>query len=340
MKLVKRAFTPVNFAGLLGAWTARFHKRPSLDRYGGRWLPDAEKRPGEVRVTFFGVSTLLFEDNEKAFIIDGFFTRPGRLRTFFTKLSPDCNLIKRYLKQAGVTKLEAVIVLHSHHDHALDAPEVALQTSADLVGSDSTANIGRGYGVPKDRIKTWKEKTFGRFHVTLIPTPHCPMSLLTHFNIRRVALEGHITKPLRQPAPFTEYKVGDSYSVLITHDGTQGRKTMLVQGSGGFDPGALKSHRADVVFLGVGTLGGIKEKDYLEHYWHEVVETVRARRVIPIHWDDFFVPLNRPFKPMPRPIDDFDKTTEFLLERHKDFDVKMLPARRRVDPFAGLAETR
>ena len=61
---------------------------------------------------------------------------------------------------------------------------------------------------------------------------------------------------------------------------------MLVQGSAGFLPGGYRSERADVVFLGVGGLGR-KEPAYRERYLREVVDAVGARRVVPIHWDDF-----------------------------------------------------
>jgi L-ascorbate metabolism protein UlaG (beta-lactamase superfamily) len=51
-----------------------------------------------------------------------------------------------------VCQLEAVIALHTHYDHAMDSAVVVDLTGARLVGSESAANIGRGHGLPADRM--------------------------------------------------------------------------------------------------------------------------------------------------------------------------------------------
>ncbi len=77
-----------------------------------------------------------------------YFTRPSNITT--AKIQPDAALVTRSLQRAGVKSLAAVVTMHSHFDHALDAPLVAKQTGALLVGAKSTANIGRGYGLPEN----------------------------------------------------------------------------------------------------------------------------------------------------------------------------------------------
>jgi L-ascorbate metabolism protein UlaG (beta-lactamase superfamily) len=86
--------------------------------------------PSGFTVKFLGVSTLLFDDGDTAFLTDGFFSRPGKLRTAFGTIAPDAAAIDRALEHAGVQRLAAVIPLHSHFDHALDAPFVAKRTGA------------------------------------------------------------------------------------------------------------------------------------------------------------------------------------------------------------------
>jgi L-ascorbate metabolism protein UlaG (beta-lactamase superfamily) len=80
------------------------------------------------------------------------------------------------------------------------------------------------------------------------------------------------------------------------------------------------------------------DDDYRNDYWQEVVEAVKAKRVIPIHWDDFTLSLDQPLVPMSNLFDDFDKTMGFLLARgrQKGIDVKILPAWVKVDPFANI----
>src|SRR5207237_6684232 len=101
--------------------------------------------------TFLGVSTLLFTDGKNAILTDGFFTRPDKLRFLFTKIKPDQKVISDSLARAGIKSLDAVIVVHSHYDHVMDAPIVALNTGARLIGSQSTALVGAGLDFPPER---------------------------------------------------------------------------------------------------------------------------------------------------------------------------------------------
>jgi hypothetical protein len=113
---------------------------------------------------------------------------------------------------------------------------------------------------------------------------------------------------------------------------------MLVQGSAGFLPGALRGVKADVVFLGVATLG--KQSDtHRSGFWREVVEEAGARRLILIHWDDFLRPLNKPLRPMPSLMDNFDATMRFLLSHNGPGapEIRIPVEFVRMDPFAGLS---
>ncbi len=318
---------------MLSWLTDRYRPQGTLGRYPDLVFPAASAAHDALRVKFFGVSTLLFSDGKTSILIDGFFTRPGKLRLCFTKIGPDPELIRTRLDDAGVTKLAAVIVLHSHYDHALDAPAVVRKfPEAKLIGSESTALIGQGYELPEKQI--WiddgKEKPFGLFNVKLLPSPHSPIPLLLRLGIERVIFDGPISRPLHPPASVSHYRNGGSYSVLIKHN----RKSILVHGSGGFEPGALKGVHADVVFLGIGMLGKMKD-DYLGDYWREVVETTGAKRVFPIHWDDLTQSLDHPFVPIPL-ADNFDRTMTFLIDREKQtkIQVRLLRAFESVDPFA------
>lgn len=338
MKIIKRIFSIVWTLTLsvTAAFVYLFRRRPNLDLYKDYILAPTDENARDLRVTFLGVSTLLFDDNETAILTDGFFTRPGRLRTFFTKIQPDRELIDCYLKRAGIKKLNAIIVLHSHIDHAFDSAEVARQTHARLIGSESTANIGRGYGLPEEEIHVVKDgdaMCIGRFKIRLIRSCHSPISLLSRVHIRHVLLKGEIKVPLKLPARGSDYKEGGSYSLLIEHDG----KKILVQASAGFKKGALDGQQADVVFLGIATVGNLSPCDQ-ENYWCEVVKAVRPQRIIPIHWDDWSKPLYPKLVPMPWPFDNFHKSMEYLFDhvRETKIDVKILEAWIKVDPFAGI----
>jgi L-ascorbate metabolism protein UlaG (beta-lactamase superfamily) len=310
-----------------GRFAYRLNDRPSMEPYRALALEAAEVETGALRATFLGVTTLLFDDGETAILIDGFFSRPSAFRTIATRIVPDVAVIERTLARAGIHELAAVITVHSHYDHAMDAPEVARRTGALLVGSESTANIGRGAGLPDDMIRVFKDGdsiTLGKLTVTAIRTAHFPHGIAM----------GEITAPLIPPARATEYLDGGSYALLIEHAG----RKLLVNGSAGFVPGALRGRDAEVVFLGITGLG-TRDDDYRDGYWREVVDAVGAKRVVPIHWDDFTLPLDRPLEAMPRLLDDIPLSMTFLLERAKDrgVDVRLATEWQLFDPFAGLA---
>ena len=77
----------------------------------------------------------------------------------------------------GVDRLEAVLPVHTHFDHAMDSAAVAERTGARLVGGESAAQVGIGGGLPGDRIGRrgpGEPITLGAYDVTLVESEHCP----------------------------------------------------------------------------------------------------------------------------------------------------------------------
>jgi L-ascorbate metabolism protein UlaG (beta-lactamase superfamily) len=306
-------------------------KHNELEKYAPYMMPSsaATFAPDTVRVSFFGVSCLLFDDGKDRILVDGFFSRPGRADVILGKIAPNAALIHESLERAGIHRLNAVVVSHSHYDHALDSAEIAKQTGAFVVGSESTANIARGAGLPEDRIRIMHDGNkgeIGAFRVTFVHSEHAPSAAM-------MIAGGDITKALKTPTRAFHYQEGGTYSILITH----GKQKFLVQSSAGFVPGALKGQPADVIFLGVGLLGRQNDK-YREKFWQEVVRTVGAKRVIPVHWDDFMRPLKEPLVLAPRPFDEVEKAIDFVITDGKrdGVDVKFMPLWTPLDPTAGL----
>ena len=149
--------------------------RPDLRQYADRF--DVPPAQGAFGVTFLGVATLLLRDGESAVLTDGFFSRPSLARVGLRKVSPDLTRIDSALSRAGVDRLDAVAPVHTHFDHAMDSAVVAERTGATLVGSESAANVGRGHGLPADRIRVvdpGRPVTLGSFTLTFVESRHCP----------------------------------------------------------------------------------------------------------------------------------------------------------------------
>lgn len=265
-----------------------FWVRDDMDKFSGYFLSAGSPGAEAVTVTYMGNMNLLVSDGSTSFMIDGWFTRPSTVELLTGKIGPDMDAIAAGMARGGVSDLVAVIPVHSHYDHAMDSPEVARRTGAVLIGSESTANIGRGWGLPEEQIRLVvpeEPMTFGDFTVTLIPSRHFEFP---NENMRAAALEDPvITEPLVPPVSAFDYKMGGAYSVHIVHP----LGSMLIQGSAGYVTGALDQVRADVVMLGVGGVAAQTEK-YKQEYWEQVVRVVRPTRVFPSHYDSLTDPLS------------------------------------------------
>jgi L-ascorbate metabolism protein UlaG (beta-lactamase superfamily) len=327
-RLLKRiALAVVLLVAAAAGWLAwELHSRPAVERYGKLAFTQAAPGGDALYVTFLGVSTLLVRDRTAAVLVDGFFTRPGLVRTAFGKLAPDAARIDAGLALAGIDRLDAVLAAHSHYDHAMDSADVAMRTGAVVVGSASTANIARGRGLPDDRIRTVSGSEtlrFGDITVTMVPSRHFPHGKGM----------GEITQPLVPPARALDYLEGGTFSILVT----RGTRSLLVQSSAGFIDGALADQHADVVYLGVGLLGS-RDEAYRDAYWRETVASVDAHLVVPIHWDDFTRGLDEPLVALPYLLDDLDASMDFVLTRarREGIDVRWPVVGIATDPFGEL----
>ena len=126
---------------------------------------------------------------------------------------------------------------------------------------------------------------------------------------RRIASPASSPNRFVRRAKTSAYRCGEAWSTLVHHRRT-GRR-LLIQGSAGFRAGALTGRQAEVAYLGVGQLG-IQPQTYIKQYWDETVRAVGARRVVLIHWDDFFRPLTQPLRALPYAADDLDATMSVL----------------------------
>lgn len=276
--------------------------RPNLADYERYFDTPPATASTPLMVTWAGVTTLLIDDGESALLTDGFFSRPSLREVGLRRLSPSEPRIDGCLARLRIDRLEAVLPVHTHYDHAMDSAVVAERTGAGLVGGRSAAQVARGHGLPEDRIEVvspGEPVALGAYEVTLVEGNHCPPD----------RFPGEITRPVVPPVRVSAYRCGEAWSTIVHHRPSDRR--LLIVGSAGYVPGALTGQRADVVYLGVGQLG-LQPEHYLHEYWHETVRTVGARRVVLVHWDDFFRPLHQPLRALPYVADDLDVSMRVL----------------------------
>lgn len=261
--------------------------------------------PGPLTITYFGVSTLVFDDGRDRLVVDGFFTRPNVGATIALPIGPKMARIKEGLGGGG-TPVRAILVAHAHHDHGLDAPAIAVDhpaaTGAVVVGTPSMAKLARDRDVPAERIcvpSDGEALAFGPYRVTAYSVRHGP----SHPALARI-LDHPLEATLKGPAWFGSYKDDKNLSFLIEHGG---RRILVHPSAGTRDMTAVK---ADTVFLGLGRVGKM-DPAAARAYWTALVAP-ETRLVVPVHWDQFTTRVGAPLQPSPDALDDVDQGFAFV----------------------------
>jgi len=297
-------------------------RRSDIRLYERLMIKQTGKEPGGVRITWLGTAGAFITDGKGGLLIDPYVSRfgPGKI-ILESPLHPNRTLIDKWTNILGKGRIDAVIVSHSHYDHATDAPYFAMAADAPLVGTDSTLNIGKGAGMPArklQRVQPGQSLRFGNFEVMFIESDH------GQFN-GRVPYPGTIDRPLTPPVPANEYRMGGVFSLLITHPSG----SIIHHGSAGFKRGMYNGIRADALLLGIALRGNTD--DYLKN----VVLESQAGMVCPIHLDNYFKPLENGLSLIPGV--DFREFTRTCEEYRSNFIVRTLPFCREV-PILPLSE--
>jgi L-ascorbate metabolism protein UlaG (beta-lactamase superfamily) len=242
---------------------------------------------------FLGTNCLLIKDDKTGLLVDPHFTRPRKHELLF-KIQPDIEKVRQSLEKTHTSQLHAVLLTHTHYDHALDAANTALLTGAAVTGSQSAVNLGIGAGLPPQRLllaRPGEPYPVGTFTITFFRVTHLPFP--THLP-DRIGLNGLISIPMAPPAWFWQYRSGEVYAILLEHNGFR----LLIQGSAGVWIDDLHPVGVDAAVLSIGGLG-LLPRSYFREWFDQNVQKPGIRQIYLSHWDDFTRPLKTPMQPLP-----------------------------------------
>lgn len=230
-----------------------------------------------VTIRWLGTAGIELNHKGRIILIDPYLSRLKKADIFLCRLVPRTQTIDAYL-DALEGELGAIVCGHTHFDHALDIPRLARRTGATVIGCASLDALLATSGLPGRVMISYLERPVSLDRdatVTLIPSLH---GLILG---RLLLFEGVIDRNRTPPLRAHQYRLGAMNTVKVELGGV----SFMHIGSAGFLEHALETHRCDVLFLcaaGWKTTKGYPEK---------VIEKVRPSVVVPVHYDDFSLPL-------------------------------------------------
>jgi L-ascorbate metabolism protein UlaG (beta-lactamase superfamily) len=266
------------------------------------WSPGAlgkEGGEGDVRVRWLGTAGFAIEHAGCVLLIDPYLTRASLARCIMMPLRPDLATIDRHVPRA-----DAIVLGHTHFDHALDVPAIAKRTGARVFGSRSAAALCLGAGVPPERVEVVErtsgeapvERDVGPFSLRFVPSAHSRLVL------GQVPLPGDIADCGDVPMRVEAYRCGAVFGVEIRVAG----RTLYHMGSAELVDANVRVPRVDLLLMCVA--GWTASRDLPER----VASRLDPGAVLLSHWDDFLRPLAArtvalPAMQMPRLVERLDR---------------------------------
>lgn len=221
---------------------------------------------------WLGVQGIELRCGEQSLAIDPFFTRPPlSTLVLLQKVQPDRALLRRLLPACNF-----ILVTHSHYDHLMDVPDLALQTGAAVYGSDNTGRILELSGVPGSQFQLaepGQHLSLGPFAVEVLASQHISLPV-------DPILNGPLDPGLHPVLRLVDYRMDRPLGFYIQVEGVR----ILIC------PGPARP--ADVLFVGV---------DWKPAFYRSLLAACQPRLFVPLHWDNFFYPLSQPLRELVRP---------------------------------------
>ncbi len=233
--------------------------------------------PPGLSLTWLGTAGFRFEYQGYTLLIDPYLSRPSLLAT----LSRGPLAVDQRRLESIVSEADAILVGHTHFDHALDVPALARMHGCRVYGSRSLATLMAAHGLASQAVEVECARPFelGPFTVTFVESVHSKM-----VGGIWVAAGGELTCDHVDELRGSAYRCGQVFGIHVAVAGA----TFYHQGSADLIDEKV-AHRG-VDFL----LAGIAGRGFTRDYARRILGRLEPSFVIAQHFDDFFRPIDAP----------------------------------------------
>ena len=238
----------------------------------------------QINLKYLGTAGWKISDDKITVLVDPYISRvklgtghPNDDRK--TVLRSDYYESDTILIDSLVDKVDFILVHHSHFDHLADVPYIAKKTRAKVIGTETTINILKAYGIPGDQlypVKGGEDYQFENFSVRVIPSIHSALNDKHYIDSREYKT------PPEAPLKVSEFIEGGSLMFLARFNGHK----ILTMGSMNFVERELLGVKPDILLAGVN-----QSQLGLYNYNERLINiTNKPKYIIPTHWDNFRLP--------------------------------------------------
>ncbi len=241
------------------------------------WARHGVDLPAGLRIQWLGTAGFALTYEDTTLLIDPFVTRlPLRDSLRRRPLLSDTALVERLVPRA-----DAVLVGHTHFDHAVDVPTVAARDGCDVYGSASLRHLMGLHGLAERavEVRPHQRHEIGPFTVDFTPSVHSKLLLGL-----AVPSDGELTCDCLDHLGAGAYHCGQVWGITVEVAGI----TLYHQGSANLLDDEIRIHDVDVF------LCGIAGRIYTRDFTRRVLSRLRPKLVLAHHHDDFFRPVEAP----------------------------------------------
>ena len=229
--------------------------------------------PAGLSLRWLGTAGFAISYEGTTLVTDPYLTRKpfghvARGRALF----PDAELVPAFVESC-----DAILMGHTHFDHALDAPFIAKAFGAKVFGSKSMTHLMGLHGLAELGVTVEPHTPYeiGPFVVRFVPSVHSKLLLGL-----KIIQEGEITCDHCEDMTSKDYTCGQVWGIHIE-----------VAGTSLYHMGSCDLIDDEAIPQCDWFLAGIAGRGSTPRFWERILPKVQPKVLIPHHHDNFFLPL-------------------------------------------------